>query len=485
MRLTAPALALLLVLSAGTAHARTYRFGDVAAEVGIDADQTRSWGSTTIDYDRDGDLDLFVNRHANRPHLYNNQDGNFSPAASAFFMQEERVDRHACSWGEVNADGFPDLLCTQGADRGEGSGPNKLYIQSGATFVESGREMGVANPKGRGRTANWFDFDRDRDLDVFIGNEYRKPYRNRLFVREGDRFQSRRLGLNGALRTKSSSWSDWDRDGDPDMLVLQRASRFPQNGVAYRNDRGRYRRVELHPSIERAWNSAAWGDFDGDGWTDLHLVGNKRSLLLRNFKGKFKRTDSRPLESGQMSVWIDAENDGDLDLFIVRGATQGINSPDVLLVNKGGRFVRTNAEGVRGTEIGFGDAISAGDLTGDGRQDVFVTNGGGESGVGPPALMENRTRAGNYVSLQLDGGTRNPLAIGARVRAFTGSKNYWREVTDGFNYRTQSDPSFVHLGLGNKTSVRVEVRWPGGKRDCARFRMGERSLSIGSRPCNR
>ena len=75
------------------------------------------------------------------------------------------------------------------------------------------------------------------------------------------------------------------------------------------------------------------------------------------------------------------------------------------------------------------------------------------------------------------------MAVGARVRASTGSKTYWREVTDGYNYRAQSDPSFVHLGIGNKTSVRVMVRWPGGRRSCARFKMGERSLAAGSRPC--
>ena len=475
---------MLVVLSSGTAHARSYRFGDIALEAGIATDATRSWGSTAVDYDRDGDIDLFVGRHANKPRLYTNSDGFFTATATDYFAEEERVDRHGCSWGEVNRDGLPDLLCTQGADRGSGTGPNKLYVQAGGSFVEMGREMGVANPKGRGRTVNWLDFDRDRDLDVFIGNEYRKPYRNRLFVRDGTGFHSRRLGLNGALRTKSSSWSDWDRDGDPDVLVLQRASRFPQHGVAYRNDRGRFRRVKLHGSISRNWNSGAWGDFNGDGWTDLHLVGNRRSIVLRNVEGRFKKVDARPLDSGQMSVWLDAENDGDLDLFVVRGATRGTNAPDILLVNKGGRFVRTHAEGVRGTEAGFGDAVSAGDLTGDGRQDVFVTNGGGEGGVGPPALLENRTRAGNYVSLHLDGGANNPLAIGARVRASTGTKTYWREVTDGYNYRSQSDPSIVHLGLRGQTSVRVEVRWPGGKRDCARFRMGERSLAIGSRPCS-
>lgn len=472
-----------LVVSGSAASARPYRFVDVAAEVGLSTDPTRSWGSTAVDYDRDGDIDLFMNRHARQPHLYTNVDGRFTETAREFFSGEERMDRHGCSWGEANLDGLPDLYCTQGADKGFGTGPNKLYIQTGATFEEAAREYGVANPKGRGRTANWLDFDRDRDLDLFVGNEYRTPYRNRLFVREGERFQSRRLGLNSALRTKSSSWSDWDRDGDPDMLVLQRASKYPQNGVAYRNDRGRFRRVKLHGSISRNWNAAAWGDFDGDGWTDLHLVGNRRSLVLQNRRGRFKKVDSRYLGSAQMSVWFDAENDGDLDLYIVRGRVGGRNARDVLMVNKGGRFGRVPGQGTSGEAVGFGDAVSVGDLTGDGRQDLFVSNGGSDAGVGAPNLLENRTRSGNYVSVQLIGGAKNPLGLGTRVRASSGSLNYWREVTDGYSYRSQSDPSIVHLGIRKRPWVRVVVDWPGRPRDCVRLTPGSHRVVIGSSPC--
>ncbi|MDQ3956603.1 MAG: VCBS repeat-containing protein, partial [Actinomycetota bacterium] len=204
----------------GPSGAAAIRFVDAAGVSGIPVQDTRSWGSTWADFvGDDGWPDLFVNRHGRYPWLLANNEGRFELMQEDFYAGF--FDRHGCVWGEATGDGLIDLYCPQGADEGVGEGPNQLQAQTPSGFADIAARVGVDDPGGRGRSANWMDADGDNDLDLFVGNKLRPEHTNLFFTNTGEGFRPADVGLNDTLRTVNSTWADWDVDGDPDLLVLQ------------------------------------------------------------------------------------------------------------------------------------------------------------------------------------------------------------------------------------------------------------------------
>ena len=469
------------------ARRRGYEFKDVTREAGL-RDAVRTWGSAWNDYDEDGRSDLWINRHWRQPRLYSNVRGaGFRENTSDDFRLQE-IDRHACVWGEADGDGRADLYCVRGADKGLGSGANQLFLQDrSGGFSNRAEGRGVSNPNGRGRTANWLDYDGDGDLDIFVGNLTRRGYPNAMFRNDGNLFTQVEVGLSRELATVASSWSDWDLDGDPDLLVLQHGGR---PAVAYENVGGRFESVDLPNVSGEHWNSAAWDDFDGDGRPDLHLVSPIGSRIVRNTRAGFEVVDSMTLVQGRMSVWLDVDNDSDLDSFVVQGAEGrrpdrgSRNQPDFLLVNTKNGFRKLQSAALRGPTHGNGDAVSASDYDRDGRVDLFITNGL-FYWTGPNVLLQNRSQVGNWVGIDLDGDAANPMGFGATVTARIGKNKIERQMTDGANYRSQNEAGYLHLGLGDATTVQLHVRWPDGSSDCTTAAAGLVVQVVkGASPCS-
>lgn len=464
-------------------------FQDVTDEVGAGTFPQRTWGSAWLDHDSSGAPDLFVNRHWADPQFLMNRGTSYEKVDIPALVGQ-KFDRHGCAWGEANGDGLPDLYCLQGADKGLGSGSNALLVQDAeGGFSDVALEAGIEDPLGRGRSLNWIDYDTDGDLDIFIANHERPEASNRLFRNDGGgSFSSVDVGLEDSLASISSSWADWDRDGDADLLVLQYGDAGP---VAYENIGGRFEQTQLDGVTGRRWWSAAWGHADDDPWPDLHLVSPGRSSVLRNVRGSFEPLHKMDLNQGRMSAWLDAENDGDMDLYIVQGAQGKDYRPtatsrdarDILLENEGETFSRRRLARPEGTVEGNGDAVAVADGDRDGFVDVFVTFGH-VYWQGISVLLRNNSRGGLWAAVDLQGPPENPLGIGAEVRVQAGDLSYVRHQTDGFNFRSQSEIGYVSLGLGEATSADVQIRWPGGIIDCVVLEAGEIiEVALGSHRC--
>jgi hypothetical protein len=459
-----------LVPSGGARADSSLRFRNVTKELGITSGSSRQWGSTFVDYDRNGYSDILLGRHWRSARLFAGTGPGFEARYPAP-LNVSGFDRHGCAWGEANGDRRPDLYCVQGADKGQGEGPNQLAVQTpDADLRDVTKAFRVVDRYGRGRTANWMDVDGDGDLDLFVGNLNRTGHPNRLYINKRGWFRSVNRGLARETKTMSSSWADWDRDGDPDLLLNQY---YGAPTILYRNNGGRFRPYRLPGISGGPWQSGAWGDFDADGWVDLHVMTGRSSRIFRNVKGGMKLVHRTSLRQGRMSVWLNVDNDRDLDLFIVQGAPGrnaaegGINATDVFLIRGKRGFRKTIVRGTRGPSTGNGDSVSTSDYDRDMRMDLYVTNGM-DHWKGVANLYRNVGAGRHAAEIRLSGTRWNPWGLGARIKIRRpGSRRVlWHHVTDRFTFRSQSDASFVHVGLGRYRRARAIVLWPGGARDC-------------------
>lgn len=455
-------------------------FEDVTATVGLAGPASPTWGAVFVDYDLDGWPDLLINRHKRHAWFMKNDQGHFTRDTTHSALENppegrSYYDRHNCAWGEANGDGRFDLYCVAGAKGGTGTGPNELLLQDPTGKLVATDARVLEDEFGRGRSTNWFDFDGDGDLDIFVSNEIREGVPNAFFENVDGRFSRVALGVEDERASVSSAWSDWNNDGSPDLLVLGHGFLGTE---AYENRNGRFEAVNLKGITGKPWNSAAFGDFDGDGWTDLHLVADDSAILLRNTGGKFQRVDKWDLQFGRMSHWLDVDNDGDLDVFVVQGTggdprPETRNFPDLLFLQTRSGFQLMRNVGAQGPRTGSGDAVAVADFDRDGRLDLFVLNGYRE-GPGRWTLLRNVSRAGHWAGVRLFGTDQNPMGIGTRMRVdIFGGRSYWRKLNDGVVGRVQSEVGYVHLGLGEGERANLRIDWPDGTSDCLTVESGE------------
>jgi hypothetical protein len=306
-------------------------FTDVAPDVGLaDTTDTRaaSWG----DFDGDGHLDLYVGfpSTAGVPNrLYRNQGNGarFVDVAARYGVDLEGTTRQPV-WVDYDQDGDVDLFVAF-RDR-----ENRLFRNDGDAFTDVSRDAGIDNPR---RTVGvvWFDMDRDGDLDLFVANQNGDT--DALYRNEGDRFVdvAPALGMDWPDRGEQygsvgPAVTDYDNDGDLDLFI---ATYGPD--VLWQNQGdGSFRNVGPGTVLAGDYHSttAAWGDYDNDGWPDLVVASYLRDVaevpdhLFRNVEGRFVDVTPQMLLAKGVShgvSWADFDGDGDLDLALANNNVAG------------------------------------------------------------------------------------------------------------------------------------------------------------------
>lgn len=306
-------------------------FTDVAASVGLaDTTDTRaaSWG----DFDGDGHLDLYIGYPASsgmRNRLYRNAGNGvrFTNVASRYGVDVEGTTRQP-SWVDYDQDGDVDLFV---AFRDK---VNRLFRNDGTTFVDVSQTLGIDNPY---RTVGvvWFDMDEDGDLDLFVANQNGDP--DAFYRYDGNRFVdvAPALGMDWPDRgdefgSVGPAVTDYDNDGDLDLFI---ATYGPD--VLWQNlGDGTFQNVAPGTALGQDYHSttAVWGDYDNDGWMDLVVASYLRDVaevpdhLFRNVDGQFVDvTPSVVLERGASHgmAWADFDGDGDLDLALANNNAAG------------------------------------------------------------------------------------------------------------------------------------------------------------------
>jgi hypothetical protein len=423
-------------------------FTDVTTKAGID-DRHWSMAAGALDYDEDGDTDIYLLNFGPNVFYRNNGNGTFTDITESLGLRGPEKLNGFTKWSvgvsfwDYNLDGrvdmmvgnflafdpayvsptTPDMMPHPSEYEGQAS---MLYHQNkNGTFDEVTKKLNLHYPQSKCMGLTLFDYDDDGDLDLFQGNDHQKNF---LFRSDAN-------------------------------LIFTEVGQI--SGVAV-NDQG-LPTGSMHGSI---------GDIDGDGLIDLLVVDLRYGALYKNSgNGIFiDITESSGVKAGfaGKEAWgaalFDFDNDGDLDIFSANGmAEELIEQPPLLMENNGAGHFSDVGSGVSSyfDDLRSGRGAAVWDFDNDGDLDIIISHI--DLRAAPVLLRNEGGNQNNWLGVTLVGDKGPASAIGAKVIVISNSHrqvliNQWATT-----YLSYNDPR-LHVGLGKSDVVEhMEIRWPDGE----------------------
>ncbi len=475
------------------------RFPNTAPRIGLDVFSLA--GSVAVeDFDGDGFLDAMVSSWDPRVGLRlfrNSGHGTFVDRTAGSGL-EGLLGGANLVLTDFDNDGRPDVLVLRGTWLGPaGRHPKSLLRNEGeGRFADVSFRAGLGAVHYPTEAAAWADYDRDGDLDLYVGNESGDGFEapSQLFRNDGNGAftdVAREAGVENFRFSKGVAWGDYDGDGFPDLYVSN--LRDEENRL-YRNNRdGTFTDVAPKLGVTRPLSSySCWfWDYDNDGHLDLYVPsyqggleavaagyagaplpeGTELACLYRgDGRGGFAEVAAasglrRPVMS-MGANFGDLDNDGWLDFYLGTGYPEyEALMPNVMYRNREGRgFADVTFAGGFG-HLQKGHGIAFADYDNDGTQDVFAQMGGAFRGDGAHFAMYDNPGFGNrWIQVRLVGVRSNRAAIGARIRVDVEDgvpRSLFRHVPSGGSFG--ANPFRQEIGLGKARVIdRLEVHWPAG-----------------------
>jgi len=416
-------------------------FTESAKEYGID-DVGNSVQATFFDYDRDGDLDLYVANYpptsfsASNNHyrfkmnkvsdietdkLYRNDGSTFTNVTDEAGLRSFGLTLSA-TVGDINGDDWPDLYVSN-----DFSMPDYLFINNkNGTFTEQVKKT-TKQTSFYGMGVDIADFNNDQLLDIMQVDMMAK--------------NNRRAKANMASMNPELFWGTVKAGFH--YQYMQNSLQL-NNGVVNDSlsDFSNVARLAGVSSTDWSWGPL-FADLDNDGWKDIFISnGTRREINNRDF---FAKIDKRNISKDSLlkkSLAIPSEK---IDNFVFR------NNHDLT-------FDTVNEDwGL--TYEGFSNGCVYVDLDNDGDLEIVTNNIDDYA-----AIFENKSSdINNHITLKFKGTDKNKFGLGVKVTLTADSITQFQEMTLTRGFQSSVAPR-LHFGLGKAEKIsNLKVTWPDGK----------------------
>ena len=444
-------------------------FSEQAADYGID-----SIGFTThsafLDYDLDGDLDLF---------LLNNSPEEFSRGETGVMPMGAQM--------EVNPSGY-----------------DQLYQNNGdGTFSDVSEEAGILRKLGYGLGVAVSDLNRDGWPDIYVSNDISPN--DVLYVNNQD----------GTFTDRAPDWlrhtshagmgvdmADYTNNGWPDILQsdmmpekLSGRKRMSGSnsygGFVDLLNRGFYldyniNTLQMNLGLKESgdvifsevartaglaythWSWASlFADLDNDGWKDAFITNGYPKAM----------NDFDYLSDMHLAGQTDSQEEYDNQRQEILNNLHSYDIPNYLFLNERDGTFADVSEAWGMNEPGFSYGAAYADLDNDGRLDLVINN------INAPASVYRNTSPRNergpyYLSLQLEGEAPNTDGIGATLWVWAGGHRQMLEQYPARGFMSSVDPR-LHVGLGNAGTVdSLRIDWPDGRSQILRNVQADQMLTL-------
>ena len=387
-------------------------FKDVTVQTGLSSVRRYCMGMTAADYDRDGDLDLYVCGYIQ----FDREKAKNRPMVAG---------RPAVWTNPVSRSAAENVLLQNNGD---------------GTFSNQTEVAGVADPIGKSMMAVFSDFNNDSWPDIYVGNDVSTP--DALFLNLQNGSFTNVAGFAGTLDYRASM------------------------GIAVADFWGRGW-LDLFTTHWVAEDHALWKNISAE------LEGTS-PVAFEDLTPQIGLLPKPTALVGWGCGLYDLDNDGHLDLFLVNGSTiEDELTRDVLinpkLLPQTAQVFRWDPQVEKFVDLGpeagsffeehhVSRGTSFADYDRDGRMDVAINQHNGRAQI----LRNIGASGSHWLRVKAVGAGKNRFAVGGRVRVHANGQTQMREILCGSGY-LGSDSLISHFGLGSsRTAAWVEVQYPSG-----------------------
>ncbi len=506
-----------------------FRFEDVTETAGVKGPLGWTTGVTMADVNHDGLLDIYVCRSGKVPErqrmnlLYiNNGDLTFSEKAANFGLADPGYSTQAIFF-DYDRDGDLDMYLLNHAieiytnvdvksvkSRYDPFVGDKLFRNDGHHFTDVSGDAGIyTHPLGFGLGVSVGDLNNDGWPDIYVANDFIEH--DYLYMNNGDGTFSDRLTEeinHTSLYSMGTDIADFNNDGWLDIISLDMAAednyrqktnmsgmntekfyqavkngfhyQYMYNALQLNNGNDTFSEIGQLAGISKTdWSwSPLFADFDNDGYKDLFVTnGYRRDASNNDFITALKKrfTElSRKLQYGSLSEITKIKDKGPL-VSIVK-EIPSVKIKNYAFQNNGDLTFSKKSEKWGLDQPGFSNGAAYADLDNDGDLDLIVNN------IDAPAFVyRNNSREMNhnhYLKVKLRGPQLNPFGVGARVTIKSGSQLQTLECYLTRGYQSAVD-GMLHFGLGLKDRIdSLTIRWPDGKKQILTDLSADQTLTL-------
>ncbi|MEM7104336.1 MAG: FG-GAP-like repeat-containing protein [Bacteroidota bacterium] len=484
-------------------------------------------GGAFFDYDNDGELDLYVVGGEDRDRLYKNDgDGTFSEMSLAAGLDSTAAYyTHGVIAGDIDNDGDRDLfLTTWDMNNIQAFAHNLLYENNGdGTFTDISQSAGIHLDSTWSTTATFLDFNLDGYLDIYVTNyvedtEFLRDsitneingfdhacFANYFYINNGNNTfteMAAAYGIDDPGCGLAVAATDYDSDGDTDIMVANDFGEWVVPDRLYRNDypMDGFTDVSVSSSADVGiyGMGVAVGDYNEDTHLDYYITNLGSNALLQNqgdgtFVEFAAAADVQNTEYDDLLVtswgaaFFDYDNNTTLDLAVCNGyvpAAEFIGTtnqdPNKLYHNNGDGTFSDFSAMLNLADEAVGRGLAIGDYDKDGDVDMLIINLNAFVVDNPLVTLYKNEAAGNnnWCKVYLEGTTANRDAFGAQVWLHAAGRTFIREIGGGSSHGSQNE-SVAHFGLGNISQIdSIIVQWPGGDREAICSPMVNESIHL-------